>query len=71
MKNLNEMLNEAREEVYNVAFIDFKDHHNTPITVKISVPKEWAREFQEYLAREKDNTVYNANGYTNDFELED
>ncbi len=71
MKNLTEMLNEAREEIYSVAFVDYKDKHDLPITVKISVPKEYSREFEEYLTKEKDNTIYNANGYTNDFEIED
>ena len=75
MKNLTETLNtsinEAREEAYTVAFTGFVDKEDLPISTTVYVPREYAKKFQEYLEKEKDNSVYRAEGYTNDWELED
>ena len=71
-EKLNEsVLTEAREEAYSVAFNGFVDKEGLPITTVIYVPKEYRKAFEKYLADEKDNTVYHAEGYTNDWELED
>lgn len=73
MKNLTETLNtsinEAREEVYSVAFTGFTDSEGLPIAVKVTIPKENAKDFEKYLQKEQDNTIYNADGLTNNFEL--
>lgn len=58
-------LNEAREEVYSVQFIGFDE------TVKISVPKEYSKDFEKFLTKEIDNIFAHASGYTNDFEVEE
>ena len=69
MKSINEQitasLNEAREEVYSVQFIGFDE------TVKVSVPKEYAKDFEKFLNNEIHNIFSHAEGYTNDFEVED
>ena len=69
--NLKEFLtegqiNEARTgtEKFYVAFTDFKDRENNPITVEINVQKQYSRLFKDYLEQEKDKTVYSADdGY--------
>lgn len=75
MNYLNESLgkpvNEAKEEAYSVAFNDFKDKEGIPITTVVYVPREYAKDFQKYLEKEAGNSVYRAQGYTNDWELED
>lgn len=73
LKNyLNESLdiNEAREEVYSVAFSGFVDKEGSPLTVQVHVPKEYAKDFEKYLEKEVDNTIYNAEGRTNNWELD-
>lgn len=75
MKNLTESLeqsiNESREEVYSVDFLGFEDKEGIPITVHVHVPKEYAKDFQKYLEKEKDSIIYRAEGYTNDWDLDD
>ena len=74
MKNLTETLNasinEAKEEAYSVAFLGFVDRDGLPITTYVYVPKEYKKAFEKYLEDEADNTIYNAEGYTNDWVLE-
>lgn len=74
MKNLSdfikENLNEAREEIYSVAFIGLDDKEGLPLTVQVHVPREYSKAFEKYLEKEADNTIYNADGLTNEFELE-
>jgi hypothetical protein len=67
---LGQSLNESREEVYGVAFSGLQDKHGEPITVEVRVPKEYARDFEDYLQKEAGNTVDHADGRTNDFELD-
>lgn len=69
IEHLNNYINEAREEIYSVAFIDFTDNEGLPVTVKIYVPKENTKDFEKYLEKELDNTVVHASGLTNNFEL--
>lgn len=72
LKNyLNESLdiNEAREEIYNVAFIGLDDKEGLPLTVQVHVQREYSKAFEEYLEKEADNSIYRADGLTNDFEL--
>lgn len=76
MKDLKDVvkesiLAEAKEEAYAVAFTGFVDKEGLPITTYVYVPKEHAKDFQKYLEKEKDNSVAHAEGYTNDWELED
>lgn len=63
-------VNEAKQEAYTVAFTDFVDEDGVPITTTIYVPKEYKSEFEEYLQDEVGNTIYNAEGYTNNWELD-
>lgn len=71
MKSLQEsIVNEAREEVYSVAFSGFKDKEDLPITVTVSVPHEFAKDFEKYLDKEGGNSVYQASGVTNDYEID-
>lgn len=67
---INESINEAREEVYGVAFSGFEDKEGSPITVTISVPREYAKDFEKYLDKEGGNSIAHASGRTNDYELE-
>lgn len=74
MKNLTdfikENLNEAREEIYNVAFIGLDDKEGLPLTVQVHVPREYSKAFEKYLEKEADNSIAHADGLTNDFELD-
>lgn len=60
MENLKDMLrsniNEAREIEYRVQFVGFQE------TVSILVPKEFAREFDNFLDNEQDNIFAHAEG---------
>lgn len=60
MENLKDMLrsnvNEAREIEYRVQFVGFQE------TVSIMVPKEFAREFDNFLDNEQDNIFAHAEG---------
>jgi len=72
LKNyLNESLdiNEAREEIYSVAFIGLDDKDGLPLTVQVHVPNEYAKDFEKYLKKEADNSIAHADGLTNNFEL--
>lgn len=60
MENLKDMLrsniNEARDIEYRVQFVGFQE------TVSIMVPKEFAREFDNFLDNEQDNIFAHAEG---------
>jgi hypothetical protein len=60
MENLKDMLrsniNEAREIEYRVQFVGFQE------TVSILVPREFAREFDNFLDNEQDNIFAHAEG---------
>ena len=64
MKTLQESINinEAREVEYRVAFIGFEDEEGLPPTVKILVPREHARAFDDFLEKEQDNIFSHAEG---------
>ena len=67
---INESINEARDEVYSVAFTGFEDREGLPITVQVYVPRAYARDFEKYLDKEGGNSVTHACGQTNDYELD-
>lgn len=68
IKKLNEAsLNGVKK--YRLAFVDFVDEENIPITVEVSVPAEFAHEFENYLRSEQYNTIYHACSTTNNFEI--
>ena len=65
MKTLVESIcsvNEAREVEYRVAFLDFLDEEGLPMTVKILVPRENARKFDDFLEKEEGNIFMHAEG---------
>ena len=63
MKTLQEsMINEAREIEYRVTFLGFEDEDGLPTTVKILVPREHARAFDDFLEKEQDNIFAHAEG---------
>ena len=63
MKTLQEsMINEAREIEYRVTFLGFEDEDGLPTTVKILVPREHARSFDDFLEKEQDNIFGHAEG---------
>lgn len=63
MKTLQEsMINEAREIEYRVTFLGFEDEDGLPTTVKILVPREHARVFDDFLEKEQDNIFGHAEG---------
>ena len=67
---IKENLNEAREEIYSVAFIGLDDKDGLPLTVQVHVPREYSKAFEKYLEKEADNSIAHADGLTNDFELD-
>lgn len=64
MKTLKETINinEAREIEYRVSFLGFKDSDDLPATVKILVPREMARDFDNFLENEEGNIFQHAEG---------
>ena len=65
MKTLQDSINinEAREIEYRVTFIGFNDDEDgLPTTVKILVPREHARAFDNFLEKEQDNIFGHAEG---------
>lgn len=64
MKSLQETMNinEAREIEYRVSFLNFKDSDGLPATVKILVPREMARDFDNFLENEEGNIFQHAEG---------
>lgn len=74
MENLKDLIqesivNEAREEIYSVAFIGLDDKEGIPLTVQVHVPREYSRAFEKYLEKEADISIAHADGLTNDYEL--
>lgn len=70
MKGIVEHINESREEIYSVAFSGVNDKDGLPATVKVHVPREYAKAFENFLDRESGNTVVHACGNTNNYELD-
>lgn len=63
MKTLTNLINEAREVEYRVSFLNFIDDDTTTTpTVKILVPRELARKFDDFLEKEQDNIFAHAEG---------
>lgn len=53
-ESINTNINEAREVEYRVTFLGFNnDEDGLPTTVKILVPKEHARVFDNFLENEE------------------
>ena len=69
MRAINDIINEAREIKYSVAFflpdVDMADV--PPFTV--TVPAKYARSFEKFLENEEGNTVYHASDDSGDFEI--
>lgn len=69
MRAINDIINEAREIKYSVAFflpdVDMADV--PPFTV--TVPAKYARAFEKFLENEEGNTVYHASDDSGDFEI--
>lgn len=60
---INTNINEAREVEYQVAFLGFNnDEDDLPTTVKILVPREHARAFDNFLENERYNIFMHAEG---------
>ena len=55
-------VNEAAGKNYRVAFIDFTDRVDIPITVTITVPNALSSDFEKFLEREQDNIFAHAYG---------
>lgn len=62
-ESINTNINEAREVEYQVTFVGFNNNEDgLPTTVKILVPREHARAFDNFLENERDNIFGHANG---------
>ena len=62
-ESINTNINEAREVEYRVAFLGFNnDEDGGPTTVKILVPREHVRAFDNFLENERDNIFRHAEG---------
>ena len=62
-ESINTNINEAREVEYRVTFLGFnEDEDGLPTTVKILVPKEHARAFDNFLENEEGNIFRHAEG---------
>lgn len=75
MKSITESINttridESSEWHYRVSFLDFKDREGLPITVTIAIPKEYRKDFQQFLENEKGNTVFAAEDTSGYWELD-
>ena len=54
-ESINTNINEAREVEYQVTFVGFNNNEDwLPTTVKILVPREHARAFDNFLENERD-----------------
>ena len=69
MRAINDIINEAREIKYSVAFflpdVDMADV--PPFTVM--VPAKYARAFEKFLENEQDNTIFHASDADGEFEI--
>ena len=62
-ESINTNINEAREVEYRVTFLGFdNDEDGLPTTVKILVPREHARAFDNFLENERDTIFGHAEG---------
>ena len=62
-ESINTNINEAREVEYRVTFLGFNENEDgLPTTVKILVPKENARAFDNFLENEEGKIFGHAEG---------
>ena len=62
-ESINTNINEAREVEYRVTFLGFNENEDgLPTTVKILVPKEYARAFDNFLKNEEGKIFGHAEG---------
>lgn len=62
-ESINTNINEAREVEYQVTFVGFNNNEDgLPTTVKILVPREHARAFDNFLENERDVIFGHAEG---------
>lgn len=62
-ESINTNINEAREVEYQVTFVGFNNNEDgLPTTVKILVPREHARAFDNFLENEQNNIFGHAEG---------
>ena len=62
MKKIKEYLNEAKEVMYRVAFLQPKDEEELPFAVTILVDPKNAKAFEKFLTDEQDNIFAHAEG---------
>jgi hypothetical protein len=61
-ESINININEAREVEYRVAFLGFNNDEDSLTTVKILVPRELTRAFDNFLENERDTIFIHAEG---------
>lgn len=62
-ESINTNINEAREVEYQVTFVGFNNNEDgLPTTVKILVPREHARAFDNFLESERDTIFGHVEG---------
>lgn len=61
-ESINTNINEAREVEYRVTFLGFNNDEDGLTTVKILVPREHARAFDNFLENERDAIFGHAEG---------
>ena len=69
MRAINDIINEAREIKYRVAFLlpDVDTADVPPFTVM--VPAKYARAFEKFLENEQYNTIFHASDADGEFEI--
>lgn len=67
MRAINDTINEAREIMYNVAFLlPDVDEMDLP-SFTVMVPAKYARKFEKFLKNEEGNTIFHAEDADGDF----
>ena len=56
------MVSEARQEQFRVAFNDFKDDDDLPLSVTIMVDSEYRGDFRDFLKKEEGRIFAHADG---------
>lgn len=62
MRDLKDMVNEAREGYYHVSLADVKDKEGLPVNITIMIDRENKKEFEKWLEDEQDNIFLHAEG---------
>ena len=69
MRAINDIINEAREIKYSVAFfLPDVDMADVP-AFTVMVPAKYARAFEKFLENEQDNTIFHASDADGEFEI--